>query len=282
MTTIKLSTKAGTCPIHVGSDLSGQLRKELKQHAKDSRLFVIVDSGFLRKNRTRFENMLTQTGNETLMMTVAAGEESKSAAMLNRLHDWLLAKQVTRHDFVLAVGGGVVTDLAGYAAATVLRGIRWGAVPTTLLGMVDAAIGGKTGINHKSGKNLIGSFWQPAFVLCDVRFLSTLPKAEVISGLGEVVKYAGLIGGREISGLAKYLQSHDLMSPKALTKIVTVSAGYKAKIVTSDERESGKRMWLNFGHTFGHGIEFATGFKRIPHGMAVTLGCLAEIGRAHV
>jgi 3-dehydroquinate synthase len=210
-------------------------------------------------------------------LMIPSGERSKSHRTLTGLYDFVLDEKISRSDFILACGGGVTTDLVGYAAATTLRGIRWGAVPTTLVGMVDAAIGGKTGINHALGKNLIGAFWQPSFVCSDVRFLQTLEPRQMTAGLGEVLKCVGLVGRQLASPLEHYLRSGDSYRADRLIKLVSLTAAFKARVVERDERESGRRMILNFGHTFAHGIEKALGFGRLLHGEAVILGILAAL-----
>ena len=176
---------------------------------------------------------------------------------------------------MLAVGVGVTSDLVGFAAATTLRGIRWGVVSTTLLGMVDASIGGKTGINHVLGKNLIGAFWQPSFVWCDCQYLHTLPTRELISGFGELLKYAGLVGKTMTEPLADYLNNGLYIEDRKILDLIVIAAKYKAEIVQADERESYRRMVLNLGHTFGHAIEKVSGYGRLRHGEAVMLGLLA-------
>jgi 3-dehydroquinate synthase len=175
---------------------------------------------------------------------------------------------------ILAVGGGATSDLAGYVAASVLRGVRWAVIPTTLLAMVDAAIGGKTAINHHRGKNLIGAFWQPSLVLCDTCFLDSLPRRQMINGLGEIAKYAGLMGGGMFMGLMRFLNQPDLYDHDLLMPLITKAVRFKARITVADERDSGARMILNLGHTFAHGIETSLGYKGLLHGEAVTLGLL--------
>jgi 3-dehydroquinate synthase len=205
-------------------------------------------------------------------MVIPRGEKAKSRQTLEGLYDFLLGEKITRDDFLLACGGGVTSDLVGFAAATTLRGVRWGVISTTLLGMVDAAIGGKTGINHARGKNLVGAFWPPEFVISDLEFLSTLPERELVCGLGEVLKTAGLAGRAVVSRLTDYLNNDRRLDFSALPGLVIDCAGYKAAVVSRDEQEKGRRMVLNFGHTFAHGIERAVGYGRLRHGEAVILG----------
>ncbi|MEW5994619.1 MAG: 3-dehydroquinate synthase family protein, partial [Candidatus Zixiibacteriota bacterium] len=191
--------------------------------------------------------------------------------------DFLLRNRAGRSDFILACGGGVTSDLVGYAAATAMRGIRWGIVSTTLLGMVDAAIGGKTGINHRLGKNLIGAFWQPTFVLGDLSFLQTLPRREMVAGLGEILKYAGLAGGQMPAKVDRYLEQDDLYCERLLLPLIRRSVAYKAKVVAEDERETNRRAVLNLGHTFAHAIENAGRYSALLHGEAVIVGLLAAV-----
>jgi 3-dehydroquinate synthase len=167
--------------------------------------------------------------------------------------------------------------MVGYAASTVLRGIRWGVISTTLLGMVDASIGGKTGINHKQGKNLIGTFWHPSFVVCDLNYLNTLPAREILAGMGEILKYGGLVGASYLKFIQKHLKTENLLSPKTLTLLIDLGVKYKIRVVMADERETGLRMFLNLGHTFAHAIEKTLGYGKLLHGEAVIIGLLAAI-----
>lgn len=199
---------------------------------------------------------------------LAAGEHSKNFAELVALVNELAAARLTRADAVVAVGGGVTTDLAGFAAAVYLRGVRYVSVPTTLLAMVDAAIGGKCGVDLAAGKNLAGAFYQPERVLVDSDFLRTLPEAEVGSGLGEIIKYA-VIADRGLLALLEDFAAHR-------GEIIERCIRIKCDIVAADEREAGTRMLLNFGHTVGHAIEKLGGFSRYSHGRAVATGMIVE------
>jgi len=218
--------------------------------------------------------MTPQTGVKPIEMVIPSGEKSKSVSTLNKLYDFLLNEKISRQDFIIVCGGGVTSDLVGYASATTLRGIKWGIVATTLLSMVDASIGGKTGINHQAGKNVIGAFWQPSFVYSDTYFLKTLPFRELVAGYGEILKYGGLIGKRMLTKIEKYRARNDFYQDKTL---IGMSAEYKANIVSKDEREENLRMRLNLGHTFAHAIETSTGYGKLLHGEAVILGLLAAV-----
>jgi 3-dehydroquinate synthase len=176
---------------------------------------------------------------------------------------------------LIGVGGGVVGDLAGFAAATLLRGIRVAHVPTTLLAMVDSGIGGKTGFDTRHGKNLVGAFHQPSFVLCDVHVLSSLPRDERRAGLAEVVKSAWIDGEASVAQLEADADALALGDEEATTRAIRMAAQLKARIVTEDERESGARAHLNFGHTLAHAIEASSGYAGIRHGEAVSIGMVA-------
>ena len=194
------------------------------------------------------------------------------AAVRKSLTDEFLKQGLDRTCTIVALGGGVVGDMAGYAAASFMRGIRYVQVPTTLLAQVDSSVGGKTGVNHALGKNMIGAFWQPSLVLADINTLGTLPERELLAGLSEVIKY-GVIWDSEFLGYLKS-RKEDIMAlePEALTHIVRRSCQIKAEVVARDEREGGMRAILNFGHTIAHAVETATGYTRFLHGEAVAIG----------
>jgi 3-dehydroquinate synthase len=277
MPVVKVNLGQRTYPIKIGSNILSQLGRHVRRQVGDGRLFVFYDAQVFALYGRYIRAQLKRFGIDAVEMIVPRGEKAKSAAVLNKVYDFLLSEKVSRSDFILACGGGVTSDLVGYAAATTLRGIRWGIVSTTLIGMVDAAIGGKTGVNHAKGKNLIGAFWQPSFVFCDIHLLRTLPSRELIAGLGEVIKYGGLIGQKVIDVLDEYLIGPDLYNERLLSKLIYFCASYKAGIVAKDERESGLRIFLNLGHTFAHAIEKAVGYGRLLHGEAVVLGLMAAV-----
>lgn len=200
------------------------------------------------------------------------GEEHKSMAGWQQIIDSLVAARAGRDATVLALGGGVIGDLAGFAAATWMRGIRVVHAPTTLLAQVDAAIGGKTGINLAAGKNLVGAFHQPAAVIADTDTLATLGERDRIAGLAEVVKYGAIGDADFLEWLKEHAGTLRTGDPEALAATVARSAARKAEVVMADEREAGARALLNFGHTFGHAIETETGYARYRHGEAVAMG----------
>jgi shikimate kinase / 3-dehydroquinate synthase len=214
------------------------------------------------------------TGQHTELLEVPEGETTKSMEVAAGLLEEMAARSLHRNDLVVTVGGGVVTDLGGYVASIYNRGIRVLHVPTTLLGQVDAAIGGKTGVNLSRGKNLVGTFHQPESVVCDVGVLESLPQAELVSGLAEVVKYGLISEPAIIEHLSAHHHQIVARHPAPLMDMVEASVRVKAKIVAADERESGQRAFLNYGHTFAHAFEVATGYS-MRHGEAVSLGMMA-------
>jgi 3-dehydroquinate synthase len=208
-------------------------------------------------------------------VVIPDGERSKTLTTVTRLYDAFVKRKADRTMIVLAVGGGVVGDVAGFAAATYLRGLRVVQVPTTLLAQVDSAIGGKTGVNLAAGKNLVGAFHAPALVACDPRVLGTLPRREFRAGLYEAVKY-GVIASRPLfDTIAGTLPAIFSRAPGTLVPLIGACCRIKAEVVAEDERETGRRRTLNFGHTIGHALETVTRYRRFRHGEAVGLGMLA-------
>ena len=220
---------------------------------------------------------LRSSGFEPELLIIEAGEDQKHLDTVRRIHDEAHRCRLERGSLMVALGGGVVGDMTGFAAATWLRGIAVVQVPTTLLAMVDAAIGGKTGVNHPGGKNLIGAFHQPRLVLIDPETLATLPAREFRAGMAEVIKY-GVIGDPELFALLERtddLTEASAVSAQLLETILERSAQAKADVVAADEREGGRRAILNYGHTFGHVVENLTGYGTWLHGEAVAMGMVA-------
>lgn len=277
MAIVKVQLKERSYPVIIGPNATDKMRSQLKKHVSTGRIFIFYDAGFYALHHAAVEKVVKDLGIVAIELVIAEGERAKTDKQLGKLYDYLLGEKISRSDMLLACGGGVVSDLTGFVAATILRGIPWGIISTTVLGMVDAAIGGKTGINHPSGKNLIGAFWQPKFVCCDTNFLNTLPERDMISGLGEIVKYAGLNGQPMLDLVEKYLDRGDLYDQKLLTRLIKMSIAYKADIVSRDERDGHQRLILNFGHTFGHALENLLGYRKVRHGEAVILGMLAAV-----
>jgi len=261
-------------PIFVGYGLLDRLGEKLKKVSSSRVAIVISDENVFRLYGDRVEKILRNAGFAVNSFVVPPGEETKSIKSATEIYNFLIKKRVERDDILIALGGGVIGDLAGFVAATYLRGIPWVQVPTSLVAMVDASIGGKVGVNHHEGKNLIGAFYQPSFVLADTQTLATLPKRELTSGWAEVVKY-GLILDTEFF---EFLESNAgrliKLEQDVVSKTIIRSASLKAQVVSQDEKERGQRIILNYGHTIAHGLEAATQYSHFLHGEAVAIGMM--------
>jgi 3-dehydroquinate synthase len=218
---------------------------------------------------------LKKAGFEPGLISVPGGEPSKSLAVVQKCYDAMAKHRLERQSFVVALGGGVVGDLAGFVAATYLRGIPFVQVPTTLLAQVDSSVGGKVGVNLKAGKNLVGAFYQPRVVLCDLNTLRTLPKRELRAGLAEVIKYGIIYDAALFERLERELPALIDLKPELLADVVARCCEVKAAVVEQDETESGLRQILNFGHTIGHAIEAVSGYGKYLHGEAIAIGQVA-------
>ncbi len=245
------------------------------------RCLVVTDANVAAHYRAPLEAALTAAGRRPRVLVLPPGEATKSPEHLQAIYDAALAWGIDRKTPVLALGGGVVGDLAGFAAATLLRGLPFIQLPTTLIAQVDSALGGKTGINHRLGKNLIGAFHQPVFVCADRRTLRTLPAREWTSGLAEVVKHALIADADLFAFLSERWEDVLAGAPEVVAEMVPRAARIKAEVVSEDEREHGRRAILNFGHTFGHAIERAAGYGQFTHGEAVALGMRAALFLSH-
>ena len=215
---------------------------------------------------------LAQAGNSVTMIEIPDGEEYKNSTTLGNVYDALIEAGLDRHSFIVALGGGVVGDLAGFAAATFMRGIPFVQVPTTLLAQVDSSVGGKTAIDHRRGKNLIGAFYQPKLVLIDVETLKTLPEREFRAGMAEVVKYGVALDFQFFEYLELNSRKILDMERESLVQVILHCCALKAQVVELDEKESGLRAVLNYGHTLGHALETLDGYRKLVHGEAVSIG----------
>ncbi len=259
-------------PIAFGAELDAVLRAELQRLAQAGRKIAIVTDTNVR--RAQAEALRRMLG-ESSVLAIEPGETAKSLEGFGRVLDFLAAEKLDRNGVLFAVGGGVVGDLAGFAAAAWLRGIEFQQVPTTLLAMVDSSVGGKTGINIAAGKNLVGAFHQPRAVYISTNLLATLPAREFAAGMAEVIKY-GLLGDPEL--LVQLEAAPLTVSSPSLAAVIRRCCALKARIVEADERETAKeggRALLNLGHTFGHAIENAAGYGEYLHGEAVAIGLCA-------
>ena len=276
MISTSVRTKEKHYQVHTGNQiLKNELQNAIKLHAKDQ-LYLIVDQNVAKYHQDYINQAIHGLASSTKQFTIPPGESSKSISYYSETLDFLLTNGVRRNTALVVIGGGVTGDLGGFVAATALRGIPLIHIPTTLLAMVDSAIGGKTGINHSSGKNLIGSFYQPSAVISDTHFLTSLPNNEWVNGLSEILKY-GAISNAEIFEDSEIFLRSKPIDPKStqLISLINKCVKVKAEIVGKDELESGMRAFLNYGHTFAHSLEKAADFDQISHGEAVFLGMLA-------
>ncbi|SFP25257.1 3-dehydroquinate synthase [Tranquillimonas alkanivorans] len=272
--TVRVELGARAYDVRIGTGLIERAGAEIAPLLKRPRVAVLTDEHVAKAHLDRLRAGLSAEGVEMTALALPAGEATKGWPEFSRAVEWLLAERVERRDVVVAFGGGVIGDLAGFAAAVLRRGVRFVQIPTTLLAQVDSSVGGKTGINSSHGKNLIGAFHQPSLVLADIGALDTLPPRDFLAGYGEVVKY-GLLGD---AGFFEWLERNGLAlaqgDAQARLHAVKRSVEMKAEIVARDETEQGDRALLNLGHTFCHAFEAATGYSdRLLHGEGVAVGC---------
>lgn len=283
---IKVNLGERSYPIYFGSAILKDFGKTFKSFFKSKKVVVVTNPTVGRFYSKVISDSLQKEGFEVNRIDVPDGEEYKTLAWASKLFDKLIALKADRQTPLIALGGGVIGDLTGFVAATYLRGVPFVQVPTTLLAQVDSSVGGKTGVNHRKGKNLIGAFYQPKFVYIDVATLKSLDTREMKAGLAEVIKY-GVIKDPK---LFKYLEdnigiltlnSKNKIQSSALLHIVKRSCAIKASVVEADEREAGLRAILNFGHTFGHAVEAVTNYKEYKHGEAVAVGMVFASELSH-
>ncbi len=270
---IDVAAAAGAYPVVIGPGTWATLPRLLEESDLGPRRIIVssplvwaLHGATIRKASSEREPIL-----------VPDGERFKNMATVGRVYEGLIQRAADRGTVVLAVGGGVIGDLVGFAAATYLRGLRLVQVPTTLMAQVDSAVGGKVGVNHVLGKNLIGAFHPPRLVLADPVVLTTLPRREFRAGLYEVIKYGVIASPTLLDRVASSLPTLFAREPAALAAIVAESCRIKGEVVSADERESGLRRVLNFGHTVGHALEAITRFRRFRHGEAVAYGMIAAL-----
>ncbi|MGB5950445.1 MAG: 3-dehydroquinate synthase [Parvibaculum sp.] len=271
--TVRVALGERAYDIHVGPKLIARAGEFLKPLLRRARVAIVTDETVARFHLPALVRGLDTAGIAHDAIVLPPGEGTKCFAQLQHLTEWLLEKGVERGDLVIALGGGVIGDLTGFAASITRRGVDFAQIPTTLLSQVDSSVGGKTGINTPQGKNLVGAFYQPRVVLADTSALETLPMRELLAGYAEVVKY-GLINDRPffdwLEANVERIKAGDVA---ARTHAIVKSCEAKAAIVAADERESNVRALLNLGHTFGHALEAATGFSdRLVHGEGVAVG----------
>jgi 3-dehydroquinate synthase len=258
--------------IHIGSGLHDRVAAYLAEAGLAGRLALVTDSNVLALYGTGVQKTLTEAGNKVILCEIAPGERSKTLEVARELYERFLLEQLDRTSAVVALGGGVVGDLAGFVAATYMRGIPYAQVPTTVVAQVDSSVGGKVGVNLPEAKNVVGSFYQPRIVISDVSTLRTLPEREFRAGLAEVVK-CGVIADADLFRTLEARREAILARDRdILEELIERCCRIKARIVHEDETERGMRVVLNYGHTIGHAIEASSGYGRFLHGEAIAIG----------
>ena len=272
MQTLNVNLGARSYPIYVGAAILARAGELLTEAGLRGKVAVVSNPTVAQLYLDPIHRALSQSGLEVAPILVPDGEEHKNIHTLQTIYDRLIAARLERKSCVLALGGGVIGDLAGFAAATYLRGVPYVQVPTTLLAQVDSSVGGKTAIDHAQGKNLIGAFYQPKLVLVDVAVLKTLPRREMVAGLAEVIKYGVIEDAALFALLETEIEKLMQLESDRLIETIATCCALKARVVEADEREDDYRAVLNFGHTIGHALEAVTGYSEFLHGEAVGVG----------
>jgi len=262
--------------IYIGKNILRNIGDSLKPFGLSPKIAIVTNPTVYPLYGAVVAKSLKKAGFDLLSVTIPDGEEYKDLLWVEHVFNILLKAKLDRSSALVALGGGVIGDITGFAASTYMRGISYIQVPTTLLAQVDSSVGGKTGVNHRLGKNMIGTFWQPRLVWIDTATLKTLPGREFLSGLAEVIKYGVIWDGKLFDFLEAGKKGILNLDNKSIMHIIKRSCEIKAEVVSKDERESGLRSILNFGHTIGHAIETATGYRRYLHGEAVAIGMCLE------
>jgi 3-dehydroquinate synthase len=270
MNVVDVNTPGGRYPIHIGPGRLDALAENIPADA--TAIAIVTNPTVAALYGDRVERALAATGRRVLRIELPDGESFKDWQTLNLIFDALLGARFDRRSVLVALGGGVIGDMTGFAAAVYMRGIRFLQVPTTLLAQVDSSVGGKTAVNHPLGKNMIGAFYQPIAVEIDTDVLATLPDREISAGLAEVIKYGLILDPEFWQWCEREAQALRALDPAAIAYAIRRSCELKAQVVSQDERESGLRAVLNLGHTFGHAIESGLGYGKWLHGEAVGCG----------
>jgi 3-dehydroquinate synthase len=265
----------GSYPVMAGWGLLGELGDRLLELGIKSPAYIITDSNVMRPHGRSVQRTLQQRGIAAHCFIIPAGETSKSHQLAQAIYEWLVGLRAERGQAIIAVGGGVVGDLAGFVAATFLRGVPFVQVPTSMAAMVDAAIGGKVAINLPQGKNLVGAFYQPLGVFADVETLSTLGQRELAEGWAEAIKHGLILDAGLVDVFEEHAEALMALEPELSTQVIRRSMAIKAEVVSQDERETlGIRILLNYGHTIGHALEASTEYGRFLHGEGVAIGMM--------
>jgi len=274
-------TSTDRYPVFIRAGLLKRLGDLVTQAGLSGTAFLISDETVFSLHGGQVTESLQKSGLRVESFSVPPGESTKSIETATKIYDWLIEHRAERGDTVVALGGGMVGDLGGFVAATFLRGLPVVQVPTSLVAMVDASLGGKTAVNHPRGKNLIGAFYQPRLVVADVAALSTLPHNELVSGWAEVIKHGLILDAEFFTFLERNVEGLARLDPERIAEAIGRSAAIKAMIVSEDEKEEGRRTLLNYGHTIAHGLEAATGYEGFLHGEAVAIGMVGAAGLAY-
>ncbi len=278
---VPVSLGSRSYPIYIGTKLLADAGKYCTKHKLPQTLVVITDSNVGRLYLSTLQKSLLKEKFTIRTIIIPAGEQQKSLGRAEKIFTQLLRWKIERDSAIIALGGGVIGDLAGFIAATFQRGIKFVQVPTSLLAQVDSSVGGKVGINHPLAKNMIGAFYQPVFVLADTTVLTTLPKREIVCGLGEIVKYGVIMDKKFFDYSSDHISDALKKNLSVFSFMVKRSCELKAYVVTHDEREQNLRAILNFGHTIGHALEQAGKYSYLKHGEAILYGMIAEARLAY-
>ncbi|MCP5061937.1 MAG: 3-dehydroquinate synthase [Ignavibacteriae bacterium] len=260
--------------VFLGSNSFVQLPKLLKKENLTNNLLLVIDKNVHRYYSQIIDGTFSRIKHKRIVLT--STEKNKNFETLNKIHSLLIKNNFGRDAIIIAIGGGIIGDVTGFAAATFMRGIKYVQVPTTLLASVDSSVGGKTGINFNSTKNIIGSFHQPELVVIDTEFFKTLPEEELLCGIGEIIKYCFLTDEQFFNYVKKNIQNLLLLKPSSIQHVITKSIKFKGNVVSADEKESGIRKILNLGHTFAHAFEVEQNHK-LKHGQAVIVGITCSL-----
>lgn len=272
MRTVNVNLSKNSYSIFIGKGNLDNLGETMKRFNFGRRALLITNDVVNPIYGEMVKQVVENAGFSVHAVVVPDGEEFKSLTTVNKIYNYAIDQRLDRYTPVIALGGGVIGDLAGLFAATYLRGVPYVQVPTTLLAQVDSSVGGKVAVNHPKGKNLIGSFYQPKFVLSDISTLSSLPERELVAGMAEVIKYAVIFNTELLAYLEENVVDCLAMSGPKLSHVIDLCCTLKARMVEKDEREEGERVLLNFGHTTAHAIEVVTAYHRYRHGEAVAIG----------
>jgi len=277
----RVETATANYPVFVGWGILDRLGEKMKQAGLSGTANIISDEIVFSIYGARVKKTLEKAGFAVNSCVVPPGEASKNITQAVKIYDYLIQRRVERNDVIVALGGGMIGDLAGFVAATFLRGLPWLQVPTSLIAMTDASIGGKVAVDHPQGKNLIGAFYQPCLVLVDVKTLNTLPQRELTSGWAEVIKHGLILDADLLQLLEDNAKDLITLKPAITSEVIARSVAIKCQVVSEDEREIGIRTILNYGHTIAHGLETATKYERFLHGEAVAIGIIGAAKLSH-